>query len=492
MDQDKFNSESKLVTGIDTARDDNRSPIRIGQGFSIANVVDKTMDNTKPNAAMILGLDGGKKKVAPGDQIERELDDIEDDLSDDDSSKKLEDVRMSNFAYSQTKISEYISFYFAMLGVGCQIIASEIYFFNNFQDKNKEHIIIMYSISNVTSLFLILSTIAGYLLYVRWKRTKRHFTKADNIINTGLYKPLIFECLLTLLMGYPSQYGETYVEKENDFTTTSVFITNDILLCIMIFARTHYLVRCILQISFYTDPRSQRICAIYGTDATNMYAVKAIMVNNSWIIVIFSTFISLIMFSVQLRLFERVVQPNFFHITTSMWNILITMTTVGYGDVYAMSHTGRFIAVIAAFWGIFLLSLFILSLMNMLNLDSSEQKAYNLLQRLLSKDIMRKQAVHMLSAAFKIKKIREKEQNPKVAEINALQRFYQRSSDEFNKLRKNLRNSTDMNADMDSLKLAVDQVNKDLGLIRSCVPASYKHLLVNPKLLIKQPDEIKE
>eukprot|EP00347_Sterkiella_histriomuscorum_P010523 403375958 len=454
MDQDKFNSESKLVTGIDTARDDNRSPIRIGQGFSIANVVDKTMDNTKPNAAMILGLDSGKKKVAPGDQIERELDDIEDDLSDDDSSKKLEDVRMSNFAYSQTKISEYISFYFAMLGVGCQIIASEIYFFNNFQDKNKEHIIIMYSISNVTSLFL--------------------------------------KCLLTLLMGYPSQYGETYVEKENDFTTTSVFITNDILLCIMIFARTHYLVRCILQISFYTDPRSQRICAIYGTDATNMYAVKAIMVNNSWIIVIFSTFISLIMFSVQLRLFERVVQPNFFHITTSMWNILITMTTVGYGDVYAMSHTGRFIAVIAAFWGIFLLSLFILSLMNMLNLDSSEQKAYNLLQRLLSKDIMRKQAVHMLSAAFKIKKIREKEQNPKVAEINALQRFYQRSSDEFNKLRKNLRNSTDMNADMDSLKLAVDQVNKDLGLIRSCVPASYKHLLVNPKLLIKQPDEIKE
>lgn len=33
---------------------------------------------------------------------------------------------MSNFAYSQTKISEYISFYFAMLGVGCAIIGSEM------------------------------------------------------------------------------------------------------------------------------------------------------------------------------------------------------------------------------------------------------------------------------------------------------------------------------------------------------------------------------
>lgn len=33
---------------------------------------------------------------------------------------------MSNYAYSQTKISEYINAYFAMLGVGTAIIASEM------------------------------------------------------------------------------------------------------------------------------------------------------------------------------------------------------------------------------------------------------------------------------------------------------------------------------------------------------------------------------
>ena len=50
-----------------------------------------------------------------------------DNLSEDEDSKyKMEDVRMSNFAYSQIKISEYISFYFAALGVGCCIIASEM------------------------------------------------------------------------------------------------------------------------------------------------------------------------------------------------------------------------------------------------------------------------------------------------------------------------------------------------------------------------------
>lgn len=38
----------------------------------------------------------------------------------------MEDVRMSNFAYSQTKISEYISFYFAALGVGSSMVAAEM------------------------------------------------------------------------------------------------------------------------------------------------------------------------------------------------------------------------------------------------------------------------------------------------------------------------------------------------------------------------------
>jgi potassium intermediate/small conductance calcium-activated channel subfamily N protein 2 len=55
-----------------------------------------------------------------------------------------------------------------------------------------------------------------------------------------------------------------------------------------------------------------------------------------------------------------------------MWNVLITMNTVGYGDVFAKSHWGRFIAVITGFWGIFYLSLFVVTLINTLLLNSSE------------------------------------------------------------------------------------------------------------------------
>ena len=82
---------------------------------------------------------------------------VEDEEESDDDKKgkgKLEDVRMSNFAYSQTKIAEYLSFYFAMIGVGSSIIASEIYRYNNIKDENKDHIIAQLIICNISTAFL--------------------------------------------------------------------------------------------------------------------------------------------------------------------------------------------------------------------------------------------------------------------------------------------------------------------------------------------------
>jgi hypothetical protein len=86
----------------------------------------------------------------------------------------------------------------------------------------------------------------------------------------------------------------------------------------------------------------------------------------------YSLIMTLITFSFQLRLFERHVEPNFENITTAMWNMMITMLTIGYGDVYPKSHMGRFIGIVIAGWGVFYVSLFVVALQNILNFESSE------------------------------------------------------------------------------------------------------------------------
>ena len=52
-----------------------------------------------------------------------------------------------------------------------------------------------------------------------------------------------------------------------------------------------------------------------------------------------------------------------------MWCIVITMTTVGFGDFYPSTHLGRMIGVMAALWGTFLVSLMVVALTNMAEFD---------------------------------------------------------------------------------------------------------------------------
>lgn len=80
-----------------------------------------------------------------------EIDD--EDEAGEQNAGKLEEVRMSNFAYSQTKISEYLSCYFAILSICSAGIATEMNYDTWNVDGNKEEWIkIMIIIGNVSTI----------------------------------------------------------------------------------------------------------------------------------------------------------------------------------------------------------------------------------------------------------------------------------------------------------------------------------------------------
>lgn len=68
------------------------------------------------------------------------------------SGGKLEEVRMSNFAYTQSKISEFLSTYFAILSICSAGIAAEIdYWYAD--DSEKEYWIkFMIIVANIATL----------------------------------------------------------------------------------------------------------------------------------------------------------------------------------------------------------------------------------------------------------------------------------------------------------------------------------------------------
>lgn len=93
------------------------------------------------------------------------------------------------------------------------------------------------------------------------------------------------------------------------------------------------------------------------------------------------------------------------------------MTTVGYGDFFAQSMPGMAVTLMIIFWGIFLVSMMVVTLTNSISLDAKESRAYNILFRLKTREVLKNKAAQILVAILRIvgmdKDYERKRANPK-------------------------------------------------------------------------------
>jgi hypothetical protein len=85
-----------------------------------------------------------------------------------------------------------------------------------------------------------------------------------------------------------------------------------------------------------------------------------------------------------------------------MWLIVLTMTTVGYGDFFPQTHMGRFVVVIACFWGVFLVSMMVVTLTDSSEFTKGERRAYEILSRLKAKEEAQKLAGKVVKNALQL------------------------------------------------------------------------------------------
>ena len=105
-----------------------------------------------------------------------------------------------------------------------------------------------------------------------------------------------------------------------------------------------------------------------------MFAVKAFMKQRPFFILIWSLIITTFIFGYQLRLFEsplnEVSGQNYTNMYNCMWNVVITLSSVGYGELFPKTFYGRIVGIIVCFWGVFIVSFFVVSIDNMLAFSS--------------------------------------------------------------------------------------------------------------------------
>ena len=112
---------------------------------------------------------------------------------------------------------------------------------------------------------------------------------------------------------------------------------------------------------------------------------------------------------------NEVSSQDFSSMQNSIWNVIITFVSVGFGDIFPKTFFGRIVGISISFFGILVISFFVITVQDILNFTNNEEKAYKLITRLALKHDLKRKAVHVLSAGYYYRNI--KMNHPKSTEL---------------------------------------------------------------------------
>ena len=231
----------------------------------------------------------------------------------------------------------------------------------------------------------------------------RKITQYDNLINTGVWKNLVVEMIMCGICPYPFFWNMTVTEYVATLEANAVYKINDLLVAAC-FMRLYLAGRFLFYLSDFLNPRTQRVCAINGCESNSWFAMKALMKQRPFPIILGSLAMSIIIFGYLIKIFESPLDEasgcEFKSLVNCMWNTIITMTSVGYGDIYPSSILGRTVAMMICFWGVLIISFMVVSVTNLLNFSPFEERSYSILMRLYYKNMLKKRAIRVLQSAF--------------------------------------------------------------------------------------------
>ena len=200
-------------------------------------------------------------------------------------------------------------------------------------------------------------------------------------------KNLVIELMILGLFPYPYlKYNITISQPRIDYDTDS--INNTIDLCynlsefiyVFMFIRLIFLLRALFNFTPYQDDHARYYCSRNGTKANVRFSIRCMMKTHPFLIIYCFSLPSFFLFGIFLRVFERpfsdVSGLNFASYQNAVWNCAVTMSTIGFGDLYPSTLFGRIVGVLCAMLGAFMFSMIVFTFQSLLELDTQQCDAF--------------------------------------------------------------------------------------------------------------------
>jgi hypothetical protein len=162
--------------------------------------------------------------------------------------------------------------------------------------------------------------------------------------------------------------------------------------------------------SRWTNKHSEKICERFSTEADVMFAIKSELKQRPYLMIVLGLAALTIILGSAVCVLERsfvnpdpAMRKDFEPVGNSMWLLIITMTTVGYGDFFPGTHAGRLICTIGCIGGMMLVSLMVISLNVSSDFTKEEYKAFFTIKKAKSLAKSKHRAATLIKAVFRFK-----------------------------------------------------------------------------------------
>lgn len=144
-------------------------------------------------------------------------------------------------------MSEFCVTFFSIFGLLISVILYEL----QIQGREVGFTADIANISNViTSCVLNFSIYVRYDLQLFWMKSIKEFTSMDTLQNTGIWKPMVWEMVISQIAPYPFFNKVKYVEENTDWDEVTEYNVNDIFLFFS-FIRIYHIARFAFYLTYF-------------------------------------------------------------------------------------------------------------------------------------------------------------------------------------------------------------------------------------------------
>lgn len=211
------------------------------------------------------------------------------------------------------------------------------------------------------------------------------------------------------------------------------------------------------------------------------------MKDQAYLVLVSNLMMSMFYFGYLIRIFDQdlseISGQNFNNIANPVWLSIVTMTTVGYGDFYPKSNPSRIVGILCSFYGVYLISLFVIALENLLYFDQSEEISFELISRLEDKESLKLEAVNVITSAYRHKKTKEANPDNKKIILGKL-KVFRKYLMNFQTIAKSIRGNYGMDTPTDRVRREISDLKNSIEELTISLTAIGDHFgveMIDPK-----------